>query len=188
MGVMYSYPRVARRDFGDCKMVRLLVRIFVSPLAIAVIDLLILIPLILAIVDVSQDLLRGANIHEPMDIVEGMGVILIGWGVALEERALLREIFALKQEKDEAWQVAIDHLCHSAGVGLLVFGLFAEMGIEVIRLPDRIINTQGANEAIAAVSVAFLAIGAYVQGRHMLSLFGATIQGTRAVPNLSDPH
>jgi multisubunit Na+/H+ antiporter MnhG subunit len=147
-------------------------RVLLSPAAIAVIDLLILIPLALSIVDVMQDLWTRPDIHEPMDIVEGMGVILIGWGVALEERAAMRGIFGLMDVPDPARQNHIDHVCHHTGIGLLVFGLFAEICVEAIRLPDRIIDTKGINHAILAVSVVFLAISAFIMVRHIAVLFG----------------
>lgn len=151
-------------------MVRFLIRIFVSPLAIAIINLLILVPLVLAIVDVIRSLWHGGPINDPLDIVEGMGVILIGWGVAMEERSVIRELFALTGLPDEWRQTVVDHDCHAAGVGLLIFGLFAEMCIEAIRLPNHIINTEGINEIVLAASLVFLALCVWILARNILSL------------------
>ncbi len=44
---------------------------------------------------------------------------------------------------DEAWQAHIDDSCHYYGVAQLILGLFAEIFVAMISLPDRIINTKG---------------------------------------------
>lgn len=155
-------------------------RILLFPATIALIDILILIPLLLAVFDVCHELWALQGIHEPMDIVEGMGVILIGWGVALEERAELREIFHLSEGNDGAWQEDADRLCHRTGIGLLVFGLFAEICIEVIRLPNRIINTQAINEVLVGISITFIAISGYILIRHVLALLPLSIRRYRS--------
>lgn len=151
-------------------MIRWLMRVLLSAVAIGLIDILIFIPLVLAIIDLSRDLWLGHELRELLEIVEGMGVILIGWGVALEERGELREIFGLAGAPDEAWQAHVDHSCKSIGIGLLVFGLFAEMCTQVIRLPNRIINTEGFNEALVGVGLVFLAICAFILVRHVVAL------------------
>ena len=74
-------------------------------------------------------------------IVTGIGIIMIGWGVLLEERRTLREIFGLLDGPDEAWQATIDHACHNYGVGQLSIGLMAEICIELIKIPNTIIYT-----------------------------------------------
>ncbi len=161
---------VERKNGG---MIRLLIRVFISPLAIIALHLLILVPLVLAIVDVVPSLKPGADLHEQITIVEGMGVILIGWGVALEERGALREIFKLGGRPDEARQVAIDHACHAAGIGLLIFGLFSEIGIEMIQMPRHIVDTSGFDEFVLGLSVVFLAICIWIVVRHLFVLVTA---------------
>jgi hypothetical protein len=137
---------------------------------IGVIDILILIPLALSAVDDVRSLWLGENIVVPEDIARRMGVILIGWGVVLEERSSIRGIFGLVGGGDESRQVALDHCCHSTGLGLLIFGLFAEMCIGVIRMPNYIIDTQGINRPILCLSIMFLVISAYVLVRHIGAL------------------
>jgi hypothetical protein len=156
-------------------MIRLLMLFVLAPFTIAVVDLLILIPLALVMIEVIYILALGKHIQEALEVVTGIGVILIGWGVALEERHDLREIFNIHTHNEE-WQSGIDFSCKSTGIGALVFGLFAEMCIEAIKLPNHIINTEGLNEGVVALSMVFLALTAYILIRHIVLLVPAALR------------
>lgn len=95
--------------------------------------------------------------HALAESLTGVGVLMIGWGVALEERQALRHIFRMP-DLDAADQTAIDHLCHYYGVGLLLMGLFSEILIEFVKLPNEIVNTAGLNEFVLGVSDALLGV------------------------------
>jgi hypothetical protein len=82
------------------------------------------------------------EILEPFD---GIGTILIGWGVALEERLTLRGIFYLINTKDSEQELWLDDICHRYGVGFLIFGLFSEILTACVRMPNSIIYTEGFN-------------------------------------------
>lgn len=170
-------------------MLRVLIRPFVSPGAIAVMNLAILVPLLLSIVSVSTSLFHHEDIHrEALDIIEGMGVILIGWGVAIEERSALRAIFELTEQDGEARQAAIDHACHAAGIGLLIFGLFAEMCIEAIRLPNHIINTVGINELLLGTGLIFMVVCVWILVRTTIGLIGYAFGLGAAANHPAKPH
>lgn len=145
-------------------MVRIFFRLFLSPAAIIAMAILILIPLIMGGWHVLSKVweMTLEQEHELMEIATGLGVILIGWGVAIEERSTLRQLFKLVNDGESPREVALDHECHSHGVGLLILGLFAEICIEVVRLPNQIVNTETISDIIITLSVMFLAIGAYV--------------------------
>lgn len=151
-------------------MLRFLMRGLLSPTAIVVIDVLILIPLIMATFDVSYGVLRGVDLKEPIDIIEDMGVIMIGWGVALEERGEMRRIFGVVDSANAAWQTSVDQICHHVGIGQLVFGLLIEICLAIVRLPSRIINTAAIDEYIVGVSIVFMVIGAFILLRHIQAL------------------
>ena len=154
-------------------MFRVPMRLLLSPVAIAILDLVILVPMVLAIVDVLQSVIMRHDFREPLEIVTGIGIIMIGWGVALEERFPLREIFGLTGGPDEEWQVHIDHLCHHVGVGELLLGLFAEICAEIVKLPSHIVNTEGLEHALVGVSVALMALGAVTLAVHVVRLLAS---------------
>lgn len=155
-------------------MVRLALRVFLFPASIAVLDLVILVPVVLSIVTVLSTLWHG-KLEEPMDILEGVGVVLIGWGVAIEERPSLRTIFKLTETGDPAFEAGIDLLCHSSGVGLLIFGLFSEIAVAAVRLPNDIVPTEGFDEWVLCFSTLFIGLSAYVLAQHIVRLMIAVI-------------
>jgi uncharacterized membrane protein YcjF (UPF0283 family) len=151
-------------------MFRPLARLLLSRIAIAVVDLLICVPMVAGILEVSKDLWVKPDLDDLTEIVLGLGVIMIGWGVVLEERYALREMFGLVGGPDEAWQAALDHNCHQAGVVQLVLGLFSEICIQSIRVPISLVHTGGLREWMVALGIALVAIGGIMQARHAARL------------------
>jgi hypothetical protein len=141
-----------------------------SRFTIGIICLLIVLPMLLADIEVSSKLFSKPDIREEMDICTGIGVIMIGLGVALEERKTLREVFGLLGGPDEAWQASIDHLCHNYGAGQLVIGLLAEICIEAIKIPNTILYTGEVDDYLVAASLFFVLLGAI-----LLFRFGFTL-------------
>ena len=144
-------------------------RVLLSPFAITMLDILVIVPLGIGIIEAVRELAAGHGYREAAEIVYGLGVIMIGWGVALEERHELREIFGVNSN-DEEWQAKIDQDCKSTGLGSLIFGLFAEMCIEAIKLPDNVIYTKGFNEVLVVVAVIFMALTVLLLIRHVIIL------------------
>jgi hypothetical protein len=151
-------------------MLRFLMKGLLSPISIIVINVLILVPMILATVDVSHTVVTTLDLKEPIEIIEDMGVIMIGWGVALEERGEMRRIFGVVDPAKEAWQARVDHICHHVGIGQLVFGLLIEICLAIVRLPARIIDTGNFDEYVVGVSIAIMIIGMYILLRHIYAL------------------
>ena len=74
---------------------------------IGLVSLLISIPMFISLFEVSKVLWVKPDMKEEMDIVTGIGIIMIGWGVVLEERKTLRDIFGLGEAQNEQWQLAL---------------------------------------------------------------------------------
>lgn len=148
-------------------MFRFLMRIFVSAPCFLIVGLLIMIPLGLGIFAAARDLLGGKDVEHIAEILEGLGVILIGWGVAIEERSTLREMAHLVGSADEERQAALDRVCHSSGIGLLILGLFAEICVEAVRLPNDVMPTEGIDPLVCWISIAFLTAGALTLVHHL---------------------
>ena len=155
-------------------MIRPLARALISRVSIAVIELVIVVPMALAILEVSKAVFVQPDLKEPMDIITGIGMIMIGLGVVLEERKALREIFGLVDGPDEAWQSHLDHSCHHAGVGQLVLGLFAEICIEMIRIPNTVIYTGDVDDYLVVAGSVMVAVAALLLVRHAISLLTMT--------------
>lgn len=157
-------------------MVRFAMRVFMLPVSIVLMELIILVPIVLSVVAAIQDLIHG-KLDESLEVLEGVGVVLIGWGVAIEERPSLRKIFHLEGGPNEALEMGIDELCHSSGIGLLIFGLFAEIAVTAVRLPNHVVPTEGFDPAVLCVSAFFIVLGAYVLVQHIVRLVMAIVWG-----------
>jgi hypothetical protein len=152
------------------KMLRFLMRILLAPGAIITINAVILVLMFLVAFDVVHGLLTLTNLTEPMEVIEDIGVIMIGWGVALEERKEMRLVFGVVNPANEAWQEEVDRACHRTGIGLLVFGLFIEIALSIVRLPSRIVDTTAIDEYLVAIGTVFLGFGIYILVRHVVTL------------------
>jgi hypothetical protein len=164
-------------------MFRFFMRVFTSVPCFGVVGLLIVIPLSLGIYAASRDLLAGKDVEHIADILEGLGVMLIGWGVAIEERSTLREMAHLMGSADEARQAAIDRVCHSSGIGLLILGLFAEICVESVRLPNDVMPTEGIDPLICWLSIVFLFTGTAALIHHIGLLVATAWFGYRPAPH-----
>ena len=98
---------------------RVLFQLLVHPWTVALANATIVLVLALGFLYMQRTGMEPLKTAE--EVISGLGVILIGWGVALEERHKLREIFGLTGER-EAREEAIDETCHRFGLGLLLFG------------------------------------------------------------------
>jgi hypothetical protein len=123
---------------------RFIGRIFTSKFFILVINILIAY-FIFNLLSAHKAVIQNDQLSykEILEQFDGMAAILIGWGVALEERYTFRRIFYIIEELDPNKELWLDDICHRYGVGFLVFGLFSEMLNECVRLPDDIIYTKG---------------------------------------------
>ena len=90
------------------------------------------------------------------NISEYLGVIFIGYGVAIEERQTFMSIFKLYPEFQSTFQTQIDHICHEYGLCYLLLGLFMEICVACIKIPDAIINTENLEDVIFSISAVFL--------------------------------
>ena len=166
-------------------MVRFATRLFLSPVSIVLLDLLILAPTTLSIVTVLLDLSHG-KLDEPLEILESIGVVLIGWGVAIEERPSQREIFKLTATANDTFEAGVDVLCHGSGIGLLIFGLFSEICVAAVRLPNHIVPTEGFDPVVLGIGAFFIILGAYVLAQHIVRLVMAMVWGRVPAPHA--PH
>lgn len=146
---------------------RLLTRTLISGGVVILINLLVLLLAAISMIHLVSGVVVRADTHDPNEISTGVGVILIGWGVALEERGTLREMFRLTGGADEARQQRLDLVCHHVGLGILLLGLFIELLIELARLPDDIIVLPFPNSVLLMASVVLMVVSMIALVRHV---------------------
>lgn len=96
------------------------------------------------------------DLQELEKIIEGMAVLAIAYGVALESREDLQEIFGLYPRYESGTERRIDQVCHDYGIGFLLFGLFMEIPNQMVKIPDYIFNTHGIELRILLLAVPFV--------------------------------
>ncbi|MCJ2065255.1 hypothetical protein MKK63_21425 [Methylobacterium sp. J-088] len=69
-------------------------------------------------------------IQEAGHPIEGLGFVLIGWGVVQEERNGMSRLLGGGTRSESVHAAGIDAVCHYAGLSLLVLGLIAEILVQ----------------------------------------------------------
>jgi hypothetical protein len=121
-------------------------------------------PLILNAVD---------NVTELENMSESMGVILIGYGVAVEERHSFMQIFGLYPMYSSKIQDRVDYVCHAYGLFYLLLGLFMEICVACTKMPKAVINTDDVENIVFATSAVFLTWSSILMLRHCCHLLRA---------------
>lgn len=104
------------------------------------------------------------------DILDGIATILIAYGVALEERESIMEVFRLYPAMRDEIQQRIDKYCHFYGLGILLYGLFIEILVEVLKIPMNILNIEIHEYTLLGIGIVFLPLSAFCLIRHVFLL------------------
>ena len=99
------------------------------------------------------------------EMINGAATILVGYGVVLEERGLILKSVGVYPRYFSPANEVVDHVCHVYGAGFLIFGLIIEALVELVRIPDSIVYTQGVNAHIFAVAGAVGLLCAFLSAR-----------------------
>ncbi|MBF0480477.1 MAG: hypothetical protein HQK81_00680 [Desulfovibrionaceae bacterium] len=138
---------------------------------VSVLSLLITLPMIFNAV---------GNVLELEDTYEYLGVILIGYGVAVEERQSFMRIFRLYPAFETRLQQQVDHICHEYGLCFLLLGLFMEMCVACIKIPNTIVNTERIEDIVFAASAFFLTWNTILMLRHCWFMLRANTDDQRS--------
>ncbi|MES2558860.1 MAG: hypothetical protein V4590_03925 [Bacteroidota bacterium] len=85
---------------------------------------------------------QDALIGEMEELIDGLAGILVAAGVFFEERETIRKL-ATRKEETHSRQLYHNEIAHHNGMGILLIGLFMEIGSQVLEMPQRVINTDG---------------------------------------------
>lgn len=84
------------------------------------------------------------DIGEIEGLIDGFGGILVAAGVFLEERETLRSLsIHPKIPETNQTQLYLNEVAHHNGMGILLLGLFIEIGTQILEMPERVINSDG---------------------------------------------
>jgi hypothetical protein len=100
-------------------------------------------------------------LKEMEGVIDGLAGILVAGGVFFESRETLRNMALRKKEEVDPTQLRLNEVAHHNGMGLLLVGLFAEIGTALTGLPKRVIDISGLERGIFGVCFA-LSLGAFI--------------------------
>ncbi len=107
------------------------------------------------------------HIHEAVELWEGFGTILLGFGVALEERGSLLKIFGCTPDQNPR----MEHLCHNYGVLFVVLGVLIEVLAWLIKIPNSVLNTEGVEFVLLQMGAISASAGVFLQLRFQIKLW-----------------
>jgi hypothetical protein len=102
------------------------------------------------------------NEHTLENVATGIGTILIAYGVLCEERDALLRIVRVYPAGESPLQSQIDEVCHHNGLGLLLLGLLIEVPVQLIAIPNDVLNTAGLEPPLFGLSLLFTALALVV--------------------------
>jgi hypothetical protein len=110
----------------------------------------------------SWELLRDAahNADEVGEIIDTVAVVFVAWGVALEERGTMMDAFGAYSGGCPEAEALADRECHVYGMAALLLGLFMEVAVEVVKVPDAVVNTVGLEPLLFGVGIALMIVAA----------------------------
>ena len=95
--------------------------------------------------------------------LDGLGTILVAFGVALEERETLMRFLGLYPVRHTAPERYVDEQCHYHGLCILLVGLFMEVMVFLIRMPD--LETVDFDPALLAAATVLNLLGGVLLAR-----------------------
>lgn len=153
-------------------MLKTLLRKLTSRTAINVGNIFLLFLLLHGIYAVLADFSHVDELQHGMEeTLEGLGTILVALGVALEERETLMKFLGVYPEGLTPVQSRVDHHCHGYGLLLLLVGLFVEVSVYLIRMPD--LETADFDPALLLGGTGFCVLGVLLLARLTWLLWSA---------------
>ena len=107
-------------------------------------------------------LLDPANDTDKMErTLEGIATIFVAYGVVLEERESLMKFFRYYPLFQTDYEERIDHICHDYGVVFLLIGLLMEVIVQLVKIPDRVIDTANMEPYVLGCGILFFLMSLY---------------------------
>ena len=126
--------------------------------------------------DIVEDIQSfSVHQHDMEEILAGLAAIMVAFGVASEERGTLLTFAGAYPNGQTPLQEQENHYCHGYGVSLLLIGLFVEVSVYLIRMPD--LNTVDFDQALIGTGVLLSLFGGLMLLRLSWLLWRVTKQG-----------
>jgi hypothetical protein len=144
----------------------------VHPYTLMGINFLLLV-LLYSSLKVTWIFLNPANhFSESVELWEGYGTILVGFGVLLEERSSLRHILGATANDSSS----VEEVCHDYGVILVLIGIVVEICAWLVKIPNEVLDTYGVEFTLLNIGAVVAALGGILQFKFFYDMFRAQRQ------------
>lgn len=95
------------------------------------------------------------DVDEMLREVEGISTLFLAIGLILKERYQLEKIFFRKASLDSSW---LNNLCLTVGLSLILNGTAMRVTVQLVKIPDHVLNTQGMEQLLFCIGLLFCSI------------------------------
>ncbi len=149
-------------------MKRRLINLLVHPFALSIYNLLLLV-LVYSSLNATWFHLQPANhFEEAVELWEGFGTILLGFGVVLEERSSLRHMAGFEQTNHQ-----MEDVSHDYGVIFVIFGVIIELFAWLVKIPNEALDTYGVEFFFLNISAVTALLSACFQIKFQIDMVKA---------------
>lgn len=115
-----------------------------------------------------------------MEILDGVSVIYIGYGVLMEERESIFSTLRVYPRHETPREHKINSICHGYGVGYLVLGLLMEILTYGLRMPTWLLDSRGRETPVLYLGVAMVLIVVLMLMLHVVDIVRLLARGETA--------
>ncbi|MES2965655.1 MAG: hypothetical protein V4760_17370 [Bdellovibrionota bacterium] len=104
------------------------------------------------------------HFEEAVELWDGFGTILLGFGVILEERGSIQKILGLKlgSAAHDA-EKFVESVCHNYGVLFVILGVIIELFAWLVKIPNEVLDTHGVEFTMVNIAALAAALAAVLQ-------------------------
>ena len=155
--------------------------VLLHPYALCIFNFLILILFYSSIKATWFHLNPDHHFEEAIDLWEGVGTILLGFGVVLEERTSLHQIVGYRPLPGTTeLEGAVERVSHDYGVLFVVVGVLIELFAWLVKIPNDLLDTYAIELLMLNIAALAAAFGAFLQLKFFFDILGAHTRRARS--------
>lgn len=98
------------------------------------------------------------HLHDLENAMNAAAILLVSYGVVFEESEPIMKLFYLYPKYQNEFNKELDRLSHDSGLVCLIFGLFIQIPVQLIKVSDAVVNTTDIEIYLIYISSFFLII------------------------------
>ena len=127
--------------------------------AVTLFNVAVVIILSLSLWDIGKILIdNSSETEEIQKVMDGVGAFIVSYGIVLEEREGIMQIFGYYPLHKYKKEVLTDQICYEGGIILLVIGLLVEVIAQFVQIPNTVVDTEGREQILYSIGAILMII------------------------------